>query len=117
MLDASASTLQQRFEAVANAETRSLLLTNPRDVYARLRIPVLLVHGSRDVEMPAAVNLSAIVAALGSAGNQDFTAVNLPGLNHQLQTCKTCESWESGQLEETLSPAALDLIGDWLVRR
>jgi hypothetical protein len=41
----------------------------------------------------------------------------LPGLNHVLQTAHTGSPAEFGTIEETLSPVAMALIGDWLVLR
>ena len=56
-------------------------------------------------------------AALKAGGNKDFTVMELPGLNHLFQTCKTGTVVEYGEIEETFNPAALELIGDWIVKR
>jgi hypothetical protein len=40
----------------------------------------------------------------------------LSGLNHLFQHCHTCTVQEYGQLEETFSPEALAIMGDWLDR-
>jgi hypothetical protein len=42
-------------------------------------------------------------------------AVELPGLNHLLQKAETGGIAEYGSIEETMNPAALDLIAEWLV--
>jgi pimeloyl-ACP methyl ester carboxylesterase len=110
-------TLERRFAAVSTPELRAAILSNPAEALKRVRVPVLVLHGARDAQMPAATNLPAIVAALASGGNHDITAVVLPGLNHWFQTCQTCLYWEAGQLEETISPEALRVIGDWIARR
>jgi len=60
--------------------------------------------------------LRLIVAALTAGGNGDVTAVELPGLNHLFQKCKTCSPSEYGTLEETFSTTALEIMGDWLAR-
>jgi hypothetical protein len=38
-------------------------------------------------------------------------------LNHLFQTCQTGAVSEYGKIEETFAPAALALIGDWIVKR
>jgi hypothetical protein len=40
----------------------------------------------------------------------------LPNLNHLFQSCKTGAPAEYGRIEETFAPAALETIGDWLVK-
>ena len=42
--------------------------------------------------------------------------VKLPRLNHLFQTAKTGALSEYSQIEETMSPVALEVIGDWIVR-
>jgi uncharacterized protein len=61
-------------------------------------------------------NLTAISAALTSAGNKDFTVIALPRLNHFFQTAQLGTPRESDELEETFAPLALELISDWLGR-
>jgi hypothetical protein len=38
----------------------------------------------------------------------------MPGLNHLFQDAKIGSPKEYGQIEETLSPAALKVLGDWI---
>jgi hypothetical protein len=52
-----------------------------------------------------------------AGGNKDYKVVALPGLNHLFQTCKTGSVAEYSQIEETISPIALDLIGSWILER
>jgi hypothetical protein len=61
-------------------------------------------------------NLEAIDKALKAGGNQDYTIKLLPGLNHLFQTCKTGAPAEYGKIEETIAPAALQLMGDWILQ-
>jgi fermentation-respiration switch protein FrsA (DUF1100 family) len=77
---------------------------------------VLALNGARDLQVSAKQNLPAIAAALAEGGASDFTVVVLPGLNHLFQTCVKCTVSEYAELEETFAPAALDVLGDWIVR-
>jgi hypothetical protein len=38
-------------------------------------------------------------------------------LNHLFQTCKTGELAEYAKIEETIAPAVLELITDWIAER
>jgi hypothetical protein len=61
--------------------------------------------------------LPAIRSALEAAGNPDFTVQSLPELNHLFQTSETGSVSEYATIEETIDPAAPDLIGDWILSR
>ena len=61
-------------------------------------------------------NLQAIEKALKVGGNKDYTVKLLPSLNHLFQTCTTGAPSEYGKIEETIAPAALQAIGDWIVK-
>ncbi|HTX49051.1 MAG TPA: alpha/beta hydrolase, partial [Caulobacteraceae bacterium] len=70
--------------------------------------------GSLDLQVPPDQNLPPIRKAL--AGNPDAEVDELPGLNHLFQDAKTGAPGEYGQIEETLSPAAMDLITNWILK-
>jgi hypothetical protein len=46
-------------------------------------------------------------------GNTKYTVKEMPGLNHPFQTCTTGSPSEYARIEETISPAVLELISDW----
>ena len=75
----------------------------------------VLVNGSKDMQVPTDPNLVLIEEALKEGGNENYTVVELPGLNHLFQTAQTGLPDEYYYIEETMSPAALEVIGDWLV--
>jgi uncharacterized protein len=114
--DASDDVMRAQFKAVTSPELRSFLFYDPSDALRKLKVPVLALNGSRDVQVPPQQNLPAIAAALAAAGNSDYTVSELPGLNHLFQKCNKCAVQEYGELEETFSPTALEIMGDWLVR-
>ena len=55
--------------------------------------------------------------ALKTGGNSNFTLEKLPGLNHLFQTAETGSEYEYVQIEETISPKALTIIGDWILKQ
>lgn len=95
---------------------RFMLAYDPRPTLARVRCPVLAINGERDTQVVARENLDAIRSALEAGGNRDVTIEALPGLNHLFQTSTTGRPDEYESIDETIAPAALDLIGDWIVK-
>jgi pimeloyl-ACP methyl ester carboxylesterase len=108
--------MRAQYTAVTSPEMRSFLFYDPADALHKLKVPLLALNGSRDLQVPPQQNLPAIATALAVAGNTDFTVSELPGLNHLFQKCNKCAVQEYGELEETFSPTALEIMGDWLVR-
>ena len=62
-------------------------------------------------------NLKAITRALKAGGNKNYTVKELSNLNHLLQTAETGNISEYGKIEETMSPTALQIIGDWILEQ
>jgi pimeloyl-ACP methyl ester carboxylesterase len=90
---------------------------DPAPVLKKVRVPVLAVNGSRDVQVTPRENLAAIQQALAAGGNKDATVQELPGLNHLFQRCTACTVPEYGILEQTFSPTALSVVSDWIRAR
>ncbi len=93
---------------------RTFLSLDPAVYLAKTTIPVLAMNGSRDLQVPAAENLSAIGRALESAGNRHFTLMELGGLNHLFQHAGTGLPEEYDRIAETFAPEALSAMGDWI---
>ncbi len=94
---------------------RFFLRFDPKEYLENVQIPVLALNGAKDLQVPPKENLSGIEEALKTAGNKNFKTVELPGLNHLFQNCKTGSPNEYGEIEETFSPGALKIIGDWII--
>jgi fermentation-respiration switch protein FrsA (DUF1100 family) len=104
-----------QIKAVTSPWFRFFLTYDPATALRKLTIPVLDLNGSLDLQVPPAQNLPAIRKAL--AGNQRAEVDELPGLNHLFQTAKTGSPAEYGQIEETISPIALDKIASWILKQ
>jgi pimeloyl-ACP methyl ester carboxylesterase len=113
--------LQQRVESqlplVNSRWFRAFIEYDPGPALRKLKSGVLAVSGELDVQVPPKENLPALIEALEAGGNRDYTIAKLPGLNHLLQTAQTGSPAEYAKIEETIAPAALDLLGDWILRR
>jgi fermentation-respiration switch protein FrsA (DUF1100 family) len=93
---------------------RYFLTYDPRPALAKVRCPVLALVGEKDLQVPPKENLSQIESTLKKAGNNRVSVRELPGLNHLFQTCKSGAPAEYAELEETIAPHALAVIGDWI---
>ena len=88
---------------------------DPAVALAKVKCPVLALNGSKDLQVPAEVNLQVIEKTLGKAGNKKVTAKILPNLNHLFQECKTGSPDEYEKIEQTFSPIALEEISNWVL--
>jgi pimeloyl-ACP methyl ester carboxylesterase len=100
-----------------NPWLRHFLAADPREVLTRVKVPVLALVGGLDLQIPAGPNVPAIRAALEAAGNTDATVRAIPGLNHLFQTAKTGLVSEYEQIEETIAPAVLTMVAEWIGAR
>jgi uncharacterized protein len=96
---------------------RFFLNYDPRPALRKVKVPVLAINGTLDLQVPADENLEAIAAALKEAGNTDYKTMVLPGLNHLFQTAKSGTVDEYAVIEETIAPSVLELIAAWILER
>jgi len=101
---------------ILNPWFRFFLTFDPKTALNKVKCPVLAIIGEKDLQVPPEQNLKEIEKALKQGGNGDYTVKELPGLNHLFQTADTGAPGEYGKIEETISPSALKLIGDWLLK-
>ncbi len=87
----------------------------PAPVLERVKCPVLAINGEKDVQVDPKLNIPRIEAALKRGGNENVSTQVLPGLNHLFQTAKTGGISEYEQIEETISPLALQAISNWII--
>jgi pimeloyl-ACP methyl ester carboxylesterase len=107
--------IQDQFQRLHSPWFRFYLPYDPGNALQKVTCPVLAINGDKDVQVISQENLAAIEKALLIGGNKDFTVKELSSLNHLLQTAETGSISEYSKIEETMSPAALKLIGDWIL--
>lgn len=100
--------------AALSPEYEAILAFDPADYLPRIHCPFLAIGGSKDIQVNADQNLKGIETQLRKGGNNNITIRKFEGLNHLMQSCTTCTLAEYGELEETISPAVVDLISNWL---
>jgi pimeloyl-ACP methyl ester carboxylesterase len=89
---------------------------NPDDYVKKLKTKVLALNGDKDVQVTSSANLAGLRASLKRSNSLQYDVVALEGLNHLFQRCHKCTVQEYGELEETIAPAALEAVGNWLVK-
>jgi pimeloyl-ACP methyl ester carboxylesterase len=93
---------------------REFIAGDPRPDLRKITCPVLALNGEKDVQVPPRENLRGIEECLKEAGNTRFTVKEMPNLNHAFQTAQTGAVKEYKEIEETMSPLALETIGQWM---
>ncbi len=109
--------LKAQLQCLFSPWVRFFLTYDPKPTLMKVKCPVLAINGEKDLQIPPKENLSAIEEALKSGGNQDYTIKELPNLNHLFQTAQTGLPTEYAKIEETISPVALKIIGDWILEQ
>jgi hypothetical protein len=106
--------LAESAAAVTGPWFRYVLRYDPRTALLSVHVPVLALSGALDNLVPTHENLAGIDAALKAAGNNDYRVLAVPNVNHSLQTTLTGPSTDPATIEETISPAVLDLVTTWI---
>ncbi len=104
----------QGLVSVNNPWMRYFIDTDPSQFWAGVKCPVLAMNGEKDLQVNCGINLPAIKGAVIKGGNRKIKTVAIPGLNHLFQTADKGSPDEYVKIGETFSPAALDIITDWI---
>jgi uncharacterized protein len=108
--------IEAQIRTVTSPWFRTFLTLDPMGYIEKIRCPVLALFGEMDLQVPPAENMKALETGLLFSGNEMYTIEYIPGVNHLFQTATTGSPSEYGQIEETFSPVALDMITEWLKR-
>lgn len=93
---------------------RYFLTYDPITSLKRLKLPILVINGELDCQVPPKQNLSVIAKILEEAGNRNYRIIEFPKLNHFFQTCESGSILEYGKIEETIAPVVLDTLSGWI---
>jgi len=102
-----------RVQPFATPWFHAFLRHEPGPVLQSLRQPVLALNGALDLQVPSEMDLAAIRAALKN--NPRAVVKEMPGLNHLFQTAPTGAGSEYYTIEETMAPAALETVSNWIL--
>lgn len=93
---------------------RQFLTFETKDYLSKLKIPILAINGSQDIQVPAISNNKGFSQNFSKKSKSASRAIIIEGKNHLFQTCKSCSVMEYGDLEETFSEEVLILMKDWI---
>lgn len=93
------------------------LSNDPAEYLKKVHTPVLALNGEKDLQVPARVNIDAIVDALNKGGNEKVTTKIYPELNHLFQHATTGLMNEYGESTETMAPKVLHDVGEWIQKQ
>jgi len=83
---------------------------DPTDAIVKTTCPVLLLNGSKDLQVIVTQNFTAYEKIIAEYGKTNLTLRELPGLNHLFQHCETGSPNEYFEIDETISPEVLEMI-------
>jgi uncharacterized protein len=90
---------------------------DPAKDLEKITCPILGLYGDKDFIVASSIGLPIFKKNLAKAGNTNVTALELPNMNHWLQTCKTGAMQEYMTIKETITPSVLTTISDWIVQQ
>jgi pimeloyl-ACP methyl ester carboxylesterase len=107
--------LQSQFATLTGSWFRYFLTLDPSAYWKKVKCPVLILNGEKDLQVAADINPPAIEKALKAGKNNSYTTHVMPGLNHLFQHTSTGLPSEYGNIEETFSSEVLKIISDWIL--
>lgn len=117
LMEEAKRTAAQQWTALSSPWMKRFLAIDPASYLGKVKIPVLAINGEKDLQVPPKENLALVKTLIEEGGNKAVTTKELPGLNHLFQNCTTGGPGEYAVIEETMAPAALDLITSWIRER
>lgn len=86
----------------------------PARYWRQVDVPVLVLNGGKDSQVPAEENVAAIVEALEEAPTDRFGSRIFPGLNHLFQEAGSGAVDEYDRIDQTTAPRVLRYVAEWL---
>lgn len=102
-------------ERLAMPWMRYFFAYDPQPVLRALRVPALALFGERDLQVPPSQSAPPMREALAASASPTWDVEVFPGLNHLFQTAVTGALAEYAEIEETMSPAVLERMADWVL--
>ena len=86
------------------------------EYWRKVKIPVLALYGGKDLNVPAAKNVTALAQALTAAGNRDFTIKVFPDANHDgFETTSAMRDNERDRYLTRLVPGLVNTQITWVL--
>lgn len=99
---------------INNEWGRQFVAFEAKDYLKKLKIPILAINGSQDIQVPPVKNQQGFEQNFSKKSKIKSKAIVIDGLNHLFQKCDSCTVYEYGELEETFSEQVLIAMRDWI---
>lgn len=93
---------------------RYFMQHDPCEDWSKVTCPVLVLNGTKDLQVNKDLNFNAIKSCLIEAENMEFTMTALANQNHLFQESESGRISEYADIEQTISPKTLRLMSSWL---
>lgn len=104
--------VEQQVEMLTSPWFRHFLAYDPIPALKKVKVPVLILAGDKDLQVDPEQNLAPMKAALKK--NRAVEVVRFPGLNHLFQPANKGTPDEYGVIEQTIAPDVLERLATWL---
>jgi dipeptidyl aminopeptidase/acylaminoacyl peptidase len=96
---------------------RYFLQYDPATALTKVKCPVLVLFGEKDLQVPPKQSRKPVEDALKKGGNTSYKVVVFPNANHLFQNAKTGSPSEYGTLPKEFVPGFLETITGWILER
>lgn len=104
-----------RLQQLSSNWTKYFLKHDPKIYLSKLKVPTLVLYGSKDTQLNPITNIPVFEDLL--VGNNSFNEIHvMEDLNHLFQPAKTGLMDEYVSIQTTFSPLALNKIAVWIKR-
>lgn len=97
----------------AGDQFKSFLQLSPLNSWHQTKVPVLIINGGKDAQVPAEENVKGLLKALKSNPTKVSHKI-FPELNHMPQPAITGATDEYAIIQQTIAPVVLTSINQWL---
>lgn len=122
--EATESQITQQVAAITTPWMLTFLNYDPAESQTKIKIPVIVVNGTKDLQVPYVENLKALEKSFLTAhgDNKDsfdkyVTIMKIEGVNHLFQRSETGLPMEYSKIEETISPEILEKVTIWILEK
>ncbi len=103
--------IEEAKEQMSTPYMQNILKLDVSKRLPQIKCPVLALNGKKDVQVDCDANIKALEKGLTGC-KHDIRP--LDNLNHLFQHCTTGSVVEYQQIEETVAPEVLEIVGEWI---
>lgn len=114
---ATPETIEPEIDGALSPWFLRFLAYDPRPTLRKVKVPVLVLSGTKDVQVDTDQNVGEIEKALRKGGNRKVEVHRFDGLNHLMQHAQSGGVAEYAKIEETFAPEVLEVMTRFVATR